>query len=624
MRARPIYLAVALGSLAACRNEPEPPAPTEVAPPAVTAVAAAIVPPRPHIEGITIEPLDPDVREGSGVVLAKVGARSVAFVADADEQTIHTLDLEKRAEIARTFVTGKPERMLIVGDRIAVALRDKGAVALYAVDAIDKPLAEDATMPTADEPIALARTFDGAQLWVASGWGRKLEGFDVRGRHLFARIPLEREPRALTIAANGRHAFVGYMTTDAIDTIGLQSRQVATQPIAAAPPTKMGRATAARQTFALVRAMIGGEEHVVAPHVRTTPGSTDAITSGYGDTMPGESPHVFDLAAFDVATAKVRARGVPPSRPDDCRLPRDAVSMGGSLVAVACLGSDNVKTYDVSSVSRNSTASYAAVGGPHALAFDPTHKQLVVNAVFDRRVWLIPNAANTKPISIALSHVEGRGLSSLQAAGRRLFHRATDTRISKDGRACASCHPDGRDDGLVWPTPDGPRKTMFLAGRLSRAKNFGWEAKHATIPVHLQSTIHNLGGSGLTTDEMTAIAAYCVAMSPPPRTPRALTSEEAHGREIFQLSAGCSGCHGEDTGFTDASAHDVLSANKLDTAKQFLAPSLKYLGGTSLLFHDGRYSSLAVLLRESDGKMGATAHLSKTDLADLESYLQTL
>ena len=31
-------------------------------------------------------------------------------------------------------------------------------------------------------------------------------------------------------------------------------------------------------------------------------------------------------------------------------------------------------------------------------------------------------------------------------------------RLSGDGRACASCHPDGRDDGLVWSTPNGPRQ----------------------------------------------------------------------------------------------------------------------------------------------------------------------
>ena len=38
-------------------------------------------------------------------------------------------------------------------------------------------------------------------------------------------------------------------------------------------------------------------------------------------------------------------------------------------------------------------------------------------------------------------------LSNEYALGRILYHSTSDSRISKDGRACASCHPDGRDDG---------------------------------------------------------------------------------------------------------------------------------------------------------------------------------
>jgi hypothetical protein len=49
---------------------------------------------------------------------------------------------------------------------------------------------------------------------------------------------------------------------------------------------------------------------------------------------------------------------------------------------------------------------------------------------------------------------------------RALFHETDDFRLSADGRACASCHPDGREDGLTWATPDGPRQTIMLAGRI--------------------------------------------------------------------------------------------------------------------------------------------------------------
>ena len=45
-----------------------------------------------------------------------------------------------------------------------------------------------------------------------------------------------------------------------------------------------------------------------------------------------------------------------------------------------------------------------------------------------------------------------------------------DRRISADGRVCASCHPDGREDGVAWVTPEGPRQTPMLAGRLGKGE----------------------------------------------------------------------------------------------------------------------------------------------------------
>src|SRR5262249_50772871 len=45
-------------------------------------------------------------------------------------------------------------------------------------------------------------------------------------------------------------------------------------------------------------------------------------------------------------------------------------------------------------------------------------------------------------------------------AGRDLFHAQTQV-----GIACASCHPEGRDDGLVWTfTNEGRRRTQNLSG----------------------------------------------------------------------------------------------------------------------------------------------------------------
>jgi len=53
-----------------------------------------------HVDRPRIDRIAPVAREGSAVVLGRVGARRVALVADEDEDAIHTIDLDARAEIA--------------------------------------------------------------------------------------------------------------------------------------------------------------------------------------------------------------------------------------------------------------------------------------------------------------------------------------------------------------------------------------------------------------------------------------------------------------------------------------------------------------------------------------------
>jgi len=203
------------------------------------------------------------------------------------------------------------------------------------------------------------------------------------------------------------------------------------------------------------------------------------------------------------------------------------------------------------------------------------------------------------------------------AAGRRLFHATGNELISGDGRACATCHPDGRDDALSWATPEGPRQTPSLAGRsLSTTAPFGWRGAHTTLKIHLESTFRRLRGKGLPEAELAALLDYVLSMPAPPRR----TSPDprvARGKELFEGSTGCVACHGAPA-YTDHLSHDVKSGLVFDT------PSLLSVGGTAPYFHDGRYKTLRDMLRDSDGKMGSTAGLSPADLEALEAYLLEL
>jgi mono/diheme cytochrome c family protein len=164
----------------------------------------------------------------------------------------------------------------------------------------------------------------------------------------------------------------------------------------------------------------------------------------------------------------------------------------------------------------------------------------------------------------------------------------------------------------------------MLAGRVTRTAPYSWNGNENTIPNHLGNTFDRLSGKGLRSIELDALVAYLSNLPTPPAEVVTDKAKVQRGAAIFaSKEAGCSGCHaGAD--FTDGKNHDVGSKHKSDLENAFNTPSLHLVGGTGPYFHDGRYKTLSQLLRQSDGKMGNTKHLSGADLDALESYLRTL
>jgi mono/diheme cytochrome c family protein len=584
-------------------------------------LASEVVQPPSPIATIPIEGFE---RDGASIAIGRVHGRTLAFVADDDEDAVHTIDLDQRVEIARTELAGRPSTTLILPNgELAVALRDAASVVVLAMVAPNQPLMMHASIGTADEPIALSASPDARMLWVASGVSSKLQGFTAATYLERATIALKREPRALTISADGARALVGYLSESGVTAVDLGTRGAVFATLGTTDRLIMGKSSGellparlARQTFALVR-MRDANDTVLAPMQLVAPGEPLVITSGYGGSSI-EAPVTFDLAKLDARTGIGPVMASTRGSEFDCRLPRGAALDASGHIAVACLGSNFLSVYNTHTEKPAHDEAYRIHidGGPSAVAYDPMHNTFVAFAPFSRRLHVV---TEKKSIPIALSHEDGMGLSSDAAEGRRLFHAANDTRISGDGRACASCHPDGRDDGLTWPTPKGPRQTVLLAGRLARPAPFGWDGKHESLAAHIKVTMTNLQGTGLPNAAISKLAAYLVQLPAPPKPNHDLGPEELKGQALFaSQKTGCAGCH------SDNAAYDVASATKVDTNKAFLAPSLRFIGASAPYFHDGRYPTLASMLHAKDNAMGGAGDLGDEDLHALEAYLRTL
>jgi mono/diheme cytochrome c family protein len=314
------------------------------------------------------------------------------------------------------------------------------------------------------------------------------------------------------------------------------------------------------------------------------------------------------------------------------------VDQARHTLLVSCLGVDKVIEYDASASAPTGAfrRRFDVPAGPTGLAIEQENRRVVVWSAFDRVLSVIalgaadtkldPKAktADTDIVKIQVAPARAP-LAEGAALGRRLFHKGGEAKIAKDGRACASCHPDGRDDGLVWSTPEGPRQTIMLAGRVGRAAPFGWLGQHPNLKEHIKITMKNLKGTGAGDAELDALVSYLGSMKAPPRAKStSRTAREERGSELFHSSQlACSSCHADATGFSDLDVHEVGSATVADVKRQFLAPSLRFVGGSAPYFHDGRYATLEELLRKND-KMGDTRSLSADDRGALEAYLRTL
>jgi len=639
-----VFAACARGGTFVAAQKPRPPrAPEPVALPLVPASGGA----------------------GSTLALVRQGDRQMALVADADARVVRWLDTHTQRELGSTRLDGEPSQLVVAGDgRVFVGLRDRAEVDVLELvsdagqppDATRDPvLRVAARMATAEEPAGLSLTPDSRTLLVACGWGHALDVFATRTLERRFRVDLAREPRAVVTSEDGALAYVSHAAASLVSVIDLQTpeHEVEAVRLDRSDPLHDGQRLQWRQGYALARTEFG----VLAPGVTASTGDTTVRSETYGgvdaSSMPSEN---FALNVVHPHAPEGLGDGSVPARamdmPAGCLLPRAAAyDPTGQSLLVACQGLDQVWSLNMRPTGGGARQAVWLVGSePTGLAVDVDGRTLFVWSQATHTVASMDlDAAHPSAISDeegdAVQHIvlgSDPEVAPAVALGREIFHRTGDAQISSDGRACASCHPDGRDDGLVWATPDGPRQTPTLAGRLEGTAPYGWNGARATVKAHVTGTVVRLGGSGLDDASMDALVAYCMHMDGPPRVAAAAAPLDwqseaslpqadaedplvAQGRDVFESSStGCASCHMSDGTFTDGNRHDVKSKTANDPHRRFDTPSLRFVSGTAPYFHDGRYPTLRALLVGSDGKMGHTAGLSPHELDALEAYLKTL
>src|ERR1700722_6190701 len=151
-------------------------------------------------------------RAGSSVALATVGGKTLAYVADEDDQAVHVIDVDAQKDLASTPLDGKPAQLMFMPDgRLVVAVRDKSEVEVLEPGADPtKPMDARCSVPTDAEPFGVALSPDDSKLVVTAGWGRSMTTYDAKSANLAksGSVALPREPRSVVVSDDGSRAYV--------------------------------------------------------------------------------------------------------------------------------------------------------------------------------------------------------------------------------------------------------------------------------------------------------------------------------------------------------------------------------------------------------------------------------
>ena len=396
-----------------------------------------------------------------------------------------------------------------------------------------------------------------------------------------------------------------------------------------------------------------------------------------GQAMTHETTNRAILSQAALTTAEVEFAGVNAKGDELLRSVFDdrdmavsaAFAPDGDWVHVGHLGMEAIDVLDAyTGQSRGGVQ--GLTGGAQGLRMTADGATLFAISTVSRTLWALDVSGSGNPVVTSTWDLTGPGpdpLTAAQYAGRLIFQRSADVRMTQDGYlSCASCHLDGDDDRRVWDFTDrgeGLRSTISLLGRAGSAP-IHWSANFDELQDFENDVRGPMSGAGfladadweLTSDtlgesktgrsaDLDALAAYVASLDTYPASPfrdadGEMTPDALAGQAIFEDAAvGCADCHPgptytdsqwlapgqpllQDVGtFTEASGGRMGGPlTGLDT------PTLRGLHATPPYLHDGTAPTLRDVLvdRNPGDAHGVTSGLTESQLDQLERFLLEL
>lgn len=585
--------------------------------------------------------------------------RGDVHVVNVEEGTVSTVDLASR-EVRQVEVGGEPTRIARHGGRVFVTLREEGSLAVLAES--DDGLTLEQTVPLGAEPFGVVTTEDG-RVYVALSMEDAVVELDAQTLEVTGRWDIPDEPRWLAVSP-GRTVFVGCQKRGGIYQIDTSIDEVVAL-VSPSTRSRSGEDMTTRVTgdpavspdgrFLLVPVLeVDNRTSEVESAAAGNNSYYATVTAGVGRFNPGAAVFGLNRAGRAVRSLSVLHAVTATTEDSVPSIQRSFVSsvtvsptgedflfpLEGSRTIVSLArgqASSESSFSDIAFVDHREFRSAGFATPPRASVLTDPGPRSVVYVDEDTPVvhnWLArtvtPFAANFSysptgeetSITAAGVRVETSRFDPSVEAGRIAFHTAQDPAMQADGSgvSCATCHFDGREDGLSWPLTGGTRQTPTLVGRVSETAPITWSGDVESVADEVQITsVGRMGGSGASATLADSVAAYIDwTRQPQPSWALAAAAVE-RGRLLFEREdVACASCHPAPT-YTDGQSHAILGSTTVNT------PTLRGIASSAPYLHDGSRGTLRdVISMAVTGSMGDASGLSDSDLADLEAFLKSL
>jgi hypothetical protein len=557
-------------------------------------------------------------RPVSGGTLLVLTDGTTAVASDPDRDVVYVADLKTRAVQARVALSPDDEPGRLVEDGaglVHVALRRGGAV--VTLDPATGMVMRRENVCAAPRGLAYEAAHDLVHVACAEG---TLVSLRAAGG-VFRTLTLRRDLRDVVATGDGRLLVSTFKSADVltVDATGAVTSSVrpparhGVSPLNGQPRT-MSPAVAWRMVSA-------GDSGALLLHQR---GVDDPINPAPGGYAAGKGcDGIVESTTTIVAPGATPAVSAPLGM---VTLAVDvAVSPDGQKMAIAAAGNSRaplspVIELPVSLVTQ--TAGGCVSGGAppppvgqgaaapppgQVIAVAYASSGAVVAQSRDPAVLWTSDGGDPISLSTEATHDTGHLMFHVDAGG---------------GVACASCHPEGGEDGRIWNfTCLGPRRSQSLRGGLSGTEPFHWDGDMPGFPDLVQAVfVGRMSGPQPTPDQTAAMLRWLDTIPELPNPPPAAPPAVDRGRALFESAAlGCTACH------AGARLTNNLSVD-VGTGLKAQVPSLRGVGWRAPFLHTGCAATLADRFGPCGGgdKHGHTSQLGAGDISDLTAFLETL